>query len=99
LSLPSSPVVVVVLAISSSAAFGLLLPVSPAIAIAADVFVVAATTAATATTATAVATVIAHRYCCQHYCRHCRHGQLLQDRHDTDSMVGTVFYTANYLDQ
>jgi hypothetical protein len=99
LSLPSSPVVIVVLAISSSAAFGLLLPVSPAIAIAANVFVIAAANAATATTATAVAAVIAHCYRRLHYCRHRRHGQFLQDRHDTDSMVGMVFYIANYLDQ
>ncbi len=42
--MPSLPVVVVVLAISFSAAFGCLLSVSPAIAIAADVFVVAAAT-------------------------------------------------------
>ncbi len=73
--------------------------VSPAIAIAADVFVVAAATAATATTTTAVAAVIARCYCRQHYCRHRRHGQFLRDRHDTDSMVSTVFYTVNYLDQ
>jgi hypothetical protein len=73
--------------------------VSPAIDIAAYVFVVTATTAATATSATAVAAVIARRYRRQHYCRHRRHGQFLQDPHDTDSMVGTVFYTANYLYQ
>jgi hypothetical protein len=73
--------------------------VSPTIAIAADVFIVTATTAATATTATAVAAVIARRYRRQHYCRHRHHGQFLRDPHDTDSMVGMVFYTANYLYQ
>ena len=72
---------------------------SPAIAVADDAFGVAAATAATATTATAVAAGIARRYCRQHYCRHRRHGQFLWDHHDTDSMVSTVFYTANYLDQ
>jgi hypothetical protein len=73
--------------------------VSPAIAISADVFIVAAATAATATTATAVATGIARRYRRQRYCRHRRHGQFLRDCHDTDFMVSMVFYTANYLDQ
>jgi hypothetical protein len=93
------PVVIVILAISSSATVGWLLSVSPAIAIAANVFIIAAATAATATTATAVATGIARRYRRRHYCRHRRHGQFLQDRHDTNSMVSMVFYTANYLDQ
>jgi hypothetical protein len=93
------PVVVIVLAISSSATFGWLLSVSPAIAIAADVFIVTAATAAIATTATAVAAGIARRYCRKHYCHHRRHGQFLRDHHDTHSMVITVFYTAIYLDQ
>jgi hypothetical protein len=74
-------------AISSSAAFGWLLSVTPAITIAADVFVVAAATTATATNATAVAVIIARRYCRWSYCRHCHHGQFLQDGLDTDATL------------
>jgi hypothetical protein len=58
-------------------AFDWLLSVTPAIPVAADVFVIAATAAATtttATTATAVAIVIACRYCCECYCRHSTFG-------------------------
>jgi hypothetical protein len=99
LLLLSLPVVVIVLAISSFATFGWLLSVSPTIAIAADVFIVAATTPATATTAAAVAGIIARCYRRQHYCRYCHHGEFLRDRHDTDSMVSVIFYTANDLYQ
>jgi hypothetical protein len=72
---------------------------SPTIAIAADVFIVAATPPATATTAAAVAGIIARRYRHQHYCCYCHHGEFLRDRHDTDSMVSVIFYTANDLYQ